>query len=376
MGKNILSIYYIFSFIMLNFYFYNIFILVPFIFYFLFLIFFFFSCNNFYYREFTQKTVILKNQKILKKTNIFFFLFWFFLLNLNIYIYIYFIKFDFQNFWFNHLKITNYSLLIIYNIINIFFVYFYIISVCKNNSNFNKINFYFAINNLIIFILFMFLANTFYTFFFTMEITSLLILYKFSTSGNIFKKNNFFKNNLIFKTNSSKFYLNMIFYQYWINFFSSIFLLFFLLSIMYIYGSSEWVLINLLCFFSINNAFLTNFWFFLILWFFFFIGFFLKLGSAPMHFFKVEVYKGLNLISIFFYTTVYFLSFFLFFSQLVLIYLNTFKFLFFIFYYLLFFLSFISLFFLLFNIVFFKNFFVYSTIVNIFLFFSILILSI
>lgn len=60
----------------------------------------------------------------------------------------------------------------------------------------------------------MFLANTFYTFFFTMEITSLLILYKFSTSGNIFKKNNFFKNNLIFKTNSSKFYLNMIFYQY------------------------------------------------------------------------------------------------------------------------------------------------------------------
>lgn len=61
------------------------------------------------------------------------------------------------------------------------------------------------------------------------------------------------------------------------------------------------------------------------LWVFFFTGFFLKLGGAPLHFFKVEVYKGLALVSIFFYTTIYFLSFFLFFVYLILVYLNVFK---------------------------------------------------
>lgn len=45
-----------------------------------------------------------------------------------------------------------------------------------------------------------------------------------------------------------------------------------------------------------------------------FFSFFCKLGIAPLQVFKVEVYNGLPLLSIFFYTVYYFLVFFTFFA--------------------------------------------------------------
>lgn len=57
---------------------------------------------------------------------------------------------------------------------------------------------------------------------------------------------------------------------------------------------------------------------FIVLWDFLFIfGFFLKAGIAPLHLFKIEVYRGLPFFTIFIYTFLYFLSFFLYFIYMV-----------------------------------------------------------
>ena len=57
---------------------------------------------------------------------------------------------------------------------------------------------------------------------------------------------------------------------------------------------------------------------FLILWDFLFIfGFFFKAGIAPLHLFKIEVYRGLPFFTVFLYTFLYFLSFFLYFLYVV-----------------------------------------------------------
>jgi len=57
---------------------------------------------------------------------------------------------------------------------------------------------------------------------------------------------------------------------------------------------------------------------FIILWdFLFILGFFLKSGLAPLHLFKIEIYRGLPFFTIFIYTFLYFLSFFLYFIYLV-----------------------------------------------------------
>lgn len=50
--------------------------------------------------------------------------------------------------------------------------------------------------------------------------------------------------------------------------------------------------------------------------------FIFKLGIAPMQLYKLEIYKGLPILTIYFYTTFYFLSFFSFFMLIYIQYLT------------------------------------------------------
>ena len=274
-------------------------------------------------------------------------------------IFIYTVKLDFYNFWFNHLKINNFNLNIIF-LISILSVFFLILSNLIKNSNINyNIDYFSSIANLIIFIPIIFLSNTMYTFLFILELISLTILYKFSVSRNWFNNNN-----QKFSRSLPKSYLNMMFFQYWANFFSSMLIMFSLFNVIYIFGSSEWIFIEFLQKNSYNNFSNQNLILQIYIWISFFIGMFLKIGFTPLHLFKIEVYKGIPFISIFFYTTLYFLSFFMYFVLVVYNYINFFSNL-----YNLIFLVFIiiGLFYsiiLLFDVNLIKSFFAYSTVVN------------
>lgn len=222
---------------------------------------------------------------------------------------------------------------------------------------------------------FIFTSNTMYTFIFVLELISILILYKFSVSRNWFEKNFFFNKNFnSFDRNTPKAYLNMMFFQYWANFFSSMFLMFSIFSITFFFGSSEWFFISFLNKSLFNNFYFNNFYFILFIWIPFFFGFFLKIGFTPIHFFKIEVYKGVPFLSIFFYTTFYFLSFFLYFIILIYYNINSFK----IYWNTIFFIFLISgLFYtisLMFDVNMLKVFFAYSTIVNVLTFLLIIYL--
>lgn len=107
----------------------------------------------------------------------------------------------------------------------------------NKNINFN-IDYYLALFNLNIFILIFFYSNTIFTFLFLLEINSLLILYKFSVSRFWFKKNMFLEKNAA-KNSFSKQFLNVLFFQYWANFFSSILIMFVTFNILFMFGSSE-----------------------------------------------------------------------------------------------------------------------------------------
>ena len=99
----------------------------------------------------------------------------------------------------------------------------------------------------------------------------------------------------------------MVFFQYWVSFFSTIFLVY---SYVVLTGSTEWFVINILLQSKIITVANTTTHVVAVLLLF---AFFLKLGIAPFQVFKVEVYTGLPYLSIFFYTIYYFLIFFTFF---------------------------------------------------------------
>jgi NADH:ubiquinone oxidoreductase subunit 2 (subunit N) len=155
----------------------------------------------------------------------------------------------------------------------------------------------------------------------------------------------------------------MVFFQYWVTFFSTIFIIYFYINIFYVYGTSDWFVIQFLNTLDVENN-NTNVAIFKLLIIIFLLSVFFKLGITPFHLFKVEVYKGIPYLSIFFYTTYYFIIFFIFFLFLLSDYLGAFITQYYLFLVLLLFLGSIYVIILLFDVSFLKAFFTYSTIIN------------
>lgn len=128
------------------------------------------------------------------------------------------------------------------------------------------------------------------------------------------KKSTFFNYSTSTQTTA---YTNVIFFQYWVSFFSSVLFVYSLLMFIQLYGSTEWVYINWLGLADLEGvANISVYSTYLILW----IAIFLKLGIAPVHLYKIELYKGLPFISILFYTIYFFFIFFIFFCLLIVSY--------------------------------------------------------
>lgn len=155
----------------------------------------------------------------------------------------------------------------------------------------------------------------------------------------------------------------MVFFQYWVTFFSTIFIIYFYVNVFYMYGTSEWFLLQYLSNLDLDNKF-ANQNMLRVLILVFILGVFFKLGITPFHLFKVEVYKGLPFLSIFFYTTYYFVVFFIFFIFLLSDLLALFVNLYFLFLTLVLLFGVIYTTVLLFDVSFLKAFFTYSTVIN------------
>lgn len=310
--------------------------------------------KNTWDKSMSIKNIIIKqNPSFMIKLNILF--------NLLMVLYLFTFFGYSSNFWWSHFKINNY-LLYMYLIVILFNTYFLYIADkhVKNNNNYS-IDYIFSIINITLFIPLIFLSNTLFTFFFLIELVSCSIFYKFIVSKLSFKNNNYKDN---FFSIYSKNYINILFYQYWSSFFSSVLIVFSIFFFFYISGTTEWSILNFLI--SSNNQinYLNNSIMFLIITIVLIVGFIIKLGIAPIQLYKIEIYKGLPFLSIFFYTTFYFLVFFLFFSMLFIYYLTSL-----INYYwvILFIISLIGLIYILslmFDINIFKAFLAYSTIIN------------
>jgi hypothetical protein len=263
--------------------------------------------------------------------------------------------------WFNHFHLNNFTLSLLYFTVLFGFMLFSLLKCVLKKTNLVKsIDYLFSINNLMLLIPYLFFVNTVFTFLFLLELISVVLLYKLISSKIWFKN---FEKSKFLTNNIPQNYINMVYFQYWVTFFSSIFIIYFYINIFYMYGTTDWFLIQFLnyvdCGLFYNNQSLLR-----VLMGVFLFSLFFKLGLTPFHLFKVEVYKGLPYLSIFFYTTYYFVVFFIFFMFLLSDYLLAF----FSYYYLLLVLLLlfgsIYIIFLLFDVNFLKAFFTYSTIIN------------
>jgi hypothetical protein len=271
---------------------------------------------------------------------------------------IFFYKNYVSTFWWNHFKLLNINFNLVIFFLTINYLYLLVIEFTYLQNLAYKSEFFFALTNLTIFLPFIFFINTLFTFFFFIELNSSLIFYKFINSTSFF-----FKKKGSYKSNPPKYFINMLFFQYWAAFFSSILFVYVILISLYLYNSTEWVLLNFFTLIQITTQ-TPNYILISLINFILIISFLLKIGLTPLNLYKLEVYKGLPYISIFFYTTFYFLVFFLFFVLLILDYLGI---LILTYWYIFICFLLLGVFYtinLLFNVNLLKVFFAYSTIIN------------
>lgn len=285
--------------------------------------FYFLSLNYSLSKFCSKQKKLISNVKQIYHKNLsltffnFFFLTFFFLI-----LFLFFFKGYQSLFFFNSVFLNNKSLNFLFLYFFIFFLFFlfktfFIKTFFFNNSLDFLISFIF----LFFFSTFIFFSNNLFTFFFCLELIAITNFYLISASKEFFFFNQNKNSNYSLKSKSKKTFFNVLFFNFWSSFFSSMFLLYSILNIYFIFGTTEWTSLNFLLstgldseyFYNKNNIFFTFFIFFLACVF--------KLGLPPFFFFKIEIYKGLPLFITFFYSTFFFLS-----------YVSSFYFLFFIFF--------------------------------------------
>lgn len=358
------NLYFIFNLLNLWYSDYNVFL--PFLLnFFIFWLFFFKVIFYFVYGN-----LLLSDQMKVKNINRF--AHYSFFIKINLFLMLFFILFfvtfrgEIDYFWWNHFKFSNFTFDIIILLLLVNFLFVFILGIIKYNFNIGKFDYFFALLNLANFLPLMFLVNTFFTFFFVLEVNSCLIFYKFVVSKIWYNgsKSDSFNNYLSLKRLLPKNYLNMLFFQYWAAFFSSVMITFVLIFFMYLYGTTEWFILNIFNKMSMKYYMLNFFFNNIIVCSVILFAFLIKIGFTPVQLYKIEIYKGIPYISIFFYTTYYFLAFFLFFVLLLTFYLNSYL----IYWWglLLFILCVggIYVLSLLFDVNYIKSFFAYSSVVN------------
>jgi len=350
---------------MLTFYFENFSFVIPFIWSLtvFWTFFFFFNISYNRVRSFASSDKVFLKTLKLKENSIFVFFDLVILQFLFLFLFFFFIKGWQTTLLFDNFLVNNSTTFIIFFI---YLIFFFTIVFLRSLNNFlasYDFDFFFSFINFYIFINFFFITKSFLSFFFILEILSCFVFYQFITSKIFFYK---VKNSTTsnFSALKNKQILSVLFFQYWASFFSSVILIYVISLIVYNFGTTDWYILNFLI--SENNflVFNVDFFFFLTIFFLFTFAFFIKLGFSPIQLFKIEIYKGLPFLSIFFYTTFYFFVYFFIFTYITFVYFSSLWLIIWYFFFFFLFIGSVYILNLLFDVKFIKAFFAYSTIIN------------
>ena len=162
------------------------------------------------------------------------------------------------------------------------------------------VDFVFAVSLFFIFGPIAVFANSLLTFFFFLEFGSLLTIFLLVSSREYFCLKHGAQANS---------YFNSIFFQFWASFFSSILLMYGVINFFFMFGTTEWAFLNFFLQHSTSFSGVLATWQLYYSVYLLVFALFIKMGISPFFFFKIEIYKGLPLVVIFFYSIIYFFFF-------------------------------------------------------------------
>ena len=199
---------------------------------------------------------------------------------------------------------------------------------------------------ILLFIFLLVLSKSVLSFFFFLEVITYYIFYLLIIMNNTDREytnkldfKNYFQtqNNIIMFSSTLNKLFSILFFQFWINFFSCIMFFISLIFYSYIFGSSNFYFLKCVnqCIenkpINVNSMSMINYYYgtqnfylnyHLLLNFFFFFSFFLKNSFPPFHFYKIEIYSSLLLCFIPIYLLFTLIAYFILFFYCISIYLK------------------------------------------------------
>ena len=226
---------------------------------------------------------------------------------------------------FNYFQFFNYSWIYGNLIIFFFLVYLFILYFTYYNNFLKNIEHLFGIFFIFLNMYYYLFVNNLISIIFLFELQSIVFIYfiailhfNYYNMGAIKSRNFFF-----FKSLNFQWYLNSLFFQFWISFIGVIFLMY---GTFYIYRSTsffDWSNIEIFFFFYKYSWGMLSWFDFIMVWLIFFIGLLLKIGFFPFFLWKPEIYKNFNVFILFFYMFMYLffvlIFFFFFFNNYLLL---------------------------------------------------------
>lgn len=227
--------------------------------------------------------------------------------------------------WFGHFIFSNYQFHLTYLLFFFFATYLFSFSSSTHYSSINVYDYSISTFNFFFWVWLMFFSNNLFTFIFFLELLSASIMLTLVTST--FSSSNFYNNlsyskHSYFTSSTPTAFLQTLMFFFWITLVTSLSLFLLLLVFYTRFLTFDWNLVDsvfnyLVSVSSLRDVFLISF-----AWVLFLVCTFLKCGIAPFYLWKPAFFKGMGLVTLFFYVYVFYFSVFFYFLYILFFYLN------------------------------------------------------
>lgn len=229
--------------------------------------------------------------------------------------------------WFGHIAFSEYQFKTTGLLFFFFISYLFALFSFLHFSSTNSYDYVLSTFNFFTWLWISFSANNLFTFIFFLELLSasiMLIMITSSFSSFSFYNNTSYYSYAYFQTSTPLAFLQTLLFFFWITLVSSLTLFIFLVLFYNRIATFDWGLTDLILSFLISVSSIKQLFSITLIWFLLLTCILIKCGTAPFYFWKPTFFKGINLISLFFYVYVYYFAIFFYLSYVMFLYLNEF----------------------------------------------------
>lgn len=227
--------------------------------------------------------------------------------------------------WFGHVLFSTFQYKVTYLLFIFFITYVCTFLTCVHLSYNGVYDYSVTIFNFFIWLWLMFFSNNLFTFVFFLELLSALITLTLVTST--FSSVHFYNTlsyskHSYFQTSTPTALLQTMLMFFWTSLLTSLLLFLFIVTFYIQLLSFDWNLVNSVFSFLVSTSSVKSIFTISFSWLLMLICVFTKCGIVPFFLWKPAFFKGMTLLSLFFYVYIYYFAIFLFFINIVFFYLN------------------------------------------------------